>query len=64
LKELYRSQVTADGKIVDSITQIYGYDSTIDKFIIAELKKSSQGIELCLIWFTSEKTGVIVITNP
>ncbi len=58
------SQVTTDGKIVDSIAQIYGYDTKIDKFIIAELKKSSPGIELCLIWFTSEKTGEIVITNP
>jgi hypothetical protein len=58
------SQVTTDGKIVDSIAQIYGYDNKIDKFIIAELKKSSPGIELCLIWFTSERTGEIVITNP
>lgn len=58
------SQVTKDGKIVDSIAQIYGYDSNIDKFIIAELKESSPGIELCLIWFTSEKTGEIIITNP
>ncbi|MDR2921253.1 MAG: hypothetical protein LBV72_18060 [Tannerella sp.] len=58
------SQVIADGKIVDSITQIYGYDNKTDKFIIAELKESSPGIELCLIWFTSERTGEIVITNP
>jgi len=58
------SQVLIDGKIVDSITQIYGYDSKIDKFIIAELKESTPGIELCLIWFTSEKTGEIIITNP
>lgn len=58
------SQVIIDGKIVDSIIQIYGYDNKIDKFIIAELKESSPGIELCLIWFTSEKTGQIVITNP
>ncbi|MCC8199564.1 MAG: hypothetical protein LIP06_13645 [Tannerellaceae bacterium] len=58
------SQVIIDGKIVDAIVQIYGYDNKIDKFIIAELKESSPGIELCLIWFTSEKTGQIVITNP
>ncbi|MCC8095042.1 MAG: hypothetical protein LIP05_06635 [Tannerellaceae bacterium] len=58
------SQVIIDGKIVDAIVQIYGYDNKIDKFIIAELKESSPGIELCLIWFTLEKTGQIVITNP
>ena len=58
------SQVIIDGKVVDSIVQIYGYDNKIDKFIIAELKESSPGIELCLVWFTSEKTGEIVITNP
>lgn len=58
------SQVIIDGKIVDSIAQIYGYDKKIDKYIIAELKESSPAIELCLVWFTSEKTGEIVITNP
>jgi hypothetical protein len=58
------SQVTIDGKIVDSIVQLYGYDNKLDKFIIAELKESSPSIELCSIWFTSEKTGEIVITNP
>ncbi len=58
------SQVTVDGKIVDSISQIYGYDSELDKFIIAELKKSSSNIELCLIWFNSDTTGEIIITNP
>ena len=35
------SQVTTDGKIVDSIAQIYGYDRKIDKFIIAELKEEN-----------------------
>lgn len=58
------SQVTIGGKIVDSIAQIFGYDNKIDKFIIAELKESSPGIELCLVWFISEKTGEIVIINP
>lgn len=58
------SQVTVDGKIADSISQIYGYDSKLDKFIIAELKKSSSTIELCLIWFNSDTTGEIIITNP
>lgn len=58
------SRLTADGKVVDSVIQICGYDSTMDKFIIAELKESSPVIELCLIWFTSENTGELVITNP
>lgn len=58
------SQVIIDDKIVDSIVQIYGYDKKIDKFIIAELKESSPAIELCLVWFTSERAGEIVISNP
>jgi len=58
------SQVIKDGKIVDSIAQIYGYDIKKDKFIIAELKESSPSIELCLIWFTSERIGEIVVVNP
>jgi len=58
------SRLTTDGKVVDSVIQVCGYDSKIDKFIIAELKESSPVIELCLIWFTSENTGDIVITNP
>ena len=58
------SQITVDGKIVDSISQIYGYDSELDKFIIAELKKSTSNIELCLIWFNSDTTGEIIIINP
>lgn len=58
------SEITIDGKIIDSVVQIYGYDDKTDKFIIAELKQSSPVIELCSIWFTSENAGEIVITNP
>lgn len=58
------SQIKAKGKIIDSVTQLYGYDSKSDKFILAELKTSSADIEICSIWFTSEKTGEIIITNP
>jgi hypothetical protein len=58
------SEITSEGKIIDSIVQVYGYDSKTDKFIIAELKESSPEIELCSIWFSSENEGQIVITNP
>ncbi len=58
------SQIVSNGKTMDSISQIFGYDNKIDKFIIAELKESSQVIEICSIWFTSKNTGEIVITNP
>lgn len=57
-------QITIDGKIVDSITQLYGYDNKTDKFIIAELKTSSPIIEIGSTWFDSKTTGEIVITNP
>jgi len=59
-----KSRITTDGKVVDSVVQIYGYDNNTDKFIIAELKESSPVIELCSIWFTSENTGEIIILNP
>jgi len=58
------SLITTDGKVVDSVVQIYGYDNKTEKFIIAELKESSPVIELCSIWFTSENTGEIIIINP
>lgn len=58
------SEVTTEGKVVDSVVQLYGYDGKTDRFIIAELKASSPNIELCSIWFTSKNTGEIIITNP
>ena len=58
------SQIIKNGKVVESVSQLYGYDSEMDKFIIAELKKSSKVIEICSIWFTSLTTGEIIITNP
>jgi len=58
------SQIVAKGKIVDSVTQLFGYDNKTDKFIIAELKKSSPIIELCSTWFSSKNTGEIIVTNP
>ena len=58
------SRITTSGKVIESVAQLYGYDSKTDKFIIAELKESSSVIEICSIWFTSINTGEIIITNP
>jgi len=58
------SQIVTKGKIVDSVTQLFGYDNKTDKFIIAELKTSSPVIELCATWFSSKNTGEIVVINP
>lgn len=58
------SHITTNGEIVESIAQLYGYDSKTDKFIIAELKESSSVIEICLTWFTSMTTGEMIVTNP
>lgn len=58
------SSITVNGKIMESIVQLFGYDNKTDKFIIAELKESSSVIEICSIWFTSINTGEIIITNP
>lgn len=58
------SQITTDGKIIESVAQLYGYDSKTDKFIIAELKESSSVVEICSVWFKSLTTGEIIITNP
>ncbi|MCX6254261.1 MAG: hypothetical protein NTV31_07260 [Bacteroidia bacterium] len=61
-------QVVTNAIILDSAKLLYGYDRRNDNFIIAELIKSSPVIELCVAWFTSEKTGEMVlfqdITNP
>lgn len=61
---LCTSQIINNGKIIDSISQLFGYDKKADKFIMAELIESSPVIELCSIWFTSEKEGEIIVTNP
>lgn len=58
------SQIVFKGKIVDSVTQLFGYDNKTDRFIIAELKTSSPVIELCSTWFSSKNTGEIVVINP
>ena len=58
------SEIVTNGKTLDTIKQLFGYDNIADKFIIAELKKSSPNIEICSAWFITENTGEIVITNP
>jgi len=57
-------QIIANGKILDSMKQLYGYDKKTDKFIVAELIESSPVIEICTSWFTSQDTGELVIINP
>lgn len=58
------SKIVNNNKTLDTVTQLYGYDKIEDKFIIAELKESSDEIEICSAWFTSKSKGEIVITNP
>ena len=58
------TQITANGKILNSVKQLYGYDKKIDKFIVAELIESSPVIEICTSWFTSQNRGELVVTNP
>jgi hypothetical protein len=58
------TQILANGKIFNSVKQLYGYDKKIDKFIVAELIESSPVIEICTSWFTSQNTGELVVTNP
>lgn len=58
------SQIIANGKILNSVKQLYGYDKKTDKFIVAELIESSPVIEICSTWFTSQDTGELVVTNP
>ena len=59
-----KSEIVKDGKTLDSIIQIYGYDKKADHIIIAELKESTALMELCSLKFYSENEGKIIITNP
>jgi len=58
------SQIIANGKIFNSVKQLYGYDKKTDKFIVAELIESSPVIEICTSWFTSQDTGELAVINP
>jgi hypothetical protein len=55
------SEIINKGKTLTSVRQLFGYDPKIDKFIIAELIKSSPSIELCATWFTSKNAGEMVL---
>ena len=56
-------QITTNGVIIDSVKQLYGYDKKTDKYIIAELIKSSSVLQLSSAWFTSARTGKLFITD-
>jgi hypothetical protein len=62
------SEIITRGKTLNSVRQLFGYDIKNDKFIIAELIKSSPSIELCAMWFISKSEGEMVlfqdISNP
>lgn len=58
------SQIITKGNVIDSVIQLIGYDKKADKYIMAELIKSSPFIEICNVWFTSSTAGEIVISNP
>jgi hypothetical protein len=58
------SKIIVKGKIINSVKQLFGYDSKTDKFIVAELIENSPVIEICSTWFTSTNTGELVVTNP
>lgn len=59
-----KSQIFTKNNVIDSVLQVFGFDKKADKFIMAELIKSSQAIEICSAWFTSNKAGKILIINP
>ena len=59
-----KSKMFTKDNVLDSIIQVFGFDKKADKFIMAELIKSSQAIEICSTWFTSNKAGEILIINP
>ncbi|MDA3821816.1 MAG: hypothetical protein PF450_04275 [Bacteroidales bacterium] len=56
--------VIAQGEIIGSVKQLIGYDQVLDKYILSELIEASPVIEVCHLWFTSEKTGEIIVVNP
>jgi hypothetical protein len=56
-------QIISNGEIIDSVKQLFGYDNKTDKYIVAELIKSSSVIEIGTAWFVSEHAGSIFITD-
>lgn len=58
-----RSHIVTKGETLDSIIQLYGYDKKADRYIMAELVRSSSVIEICDAFFTSGNAGELVVTN-
>jgi hypothetical protein len=56
-------RITTQGRTLDSIVQIYGYDKTTDQYVLAELIRSSSTFEICSTWFTSPNAGELTISN-
>lgn len=54
-------RIIANGKNLDSVKQLSGYDKRTDKYIITELMKSSPEIEMSATWFTSDTKGELVL---
>ncbi len=59
-----KSQIFTKDIVIDSVIQVFGFDKNADKFIMAELIKSSQAIEICSTWFTSNNAGEVLVINP
>jgi hypothetical protein len=57
------SQIVSKGENLDSIKQLYGYDKKTDRYIMAELIRSSSVLEICYSWFTSKSSGELLVTN-
>ena len=61
-------KIITKGKIIDSGKVLWGYDRKNDKYINAEVLKSSQDIRMFSIWFTAANTCFAVpmayISNP
>ena len=57
------SQIVSKGESLDSIKQLYGYDRKTDRYVMAELIKSSSVLEICYSWFTSKSSGELLVTN-
>jgi hypothetical protein len=56
-------RITTQGRTLDSIVQIYGYNQSTDKFVLAELIRSSSTFETCTTWFTSLTAGELIVDN-
>jgi len=56
------------GKIINEKKAIWGYDKKNDKYIVTEISKNNEGINLSARWFTSKNTIVTIpfeyLSNP